>query len=668
MATSSVSDTIRLLVGRESLTEVRALFRSSSGDDSRICRNNFYLGSQCDQVAIDVHTIDNKKECIGIYLVSNPIDPSLISRNDGVWRKPFSTKVKSSKSSDMVSRRWVLVDCDSSRESDSSATEFERSKAFRLADDVVAALGVFGFCDPVRADSGNGCHLLYPVDMPSDQANNHIVRDFLKELSSRVTSSGAQVDPVTWDSQRMVRLYGTRARKGSSTPDRPWRTTGILNPGNTTDEARLKNVAAITVAMSCWVSHSSLLSGQSVRTAVDVARSYLGKVEPAVSGSSGHARTYRAAITLVEGFGLSSEEAKGVLQEWNLRCTPPWSDHDLEHKISSAIAKANPSRLGHLLKRPDSIAKVSVGATEQRADATVADLIRLGQSMQWIWPGWIQRGVLIGLAAEPGAGKTRLCADLVKRINLAMPWPDGTPPTLDRGSTVMWVACDGQWGEITQFPAEFGFAPESIFLNAWNDNPTEGTMLDQPDQFKQLEERIIRTGVSLVFLDTVMNSTTHNTMRPEDGVKFFKPLAEVAQKTNTTIVLVTHLSVGGEALGRRIVGQCRQMISLEKIEGEAPNSNSRKIFVSKSNSIMPPEIMLSMGDNGNTYSGEKQQEPTMNPLWWTGSYLGTGKKPESFAIRDAERSGYSLDAIKDAFDRLSKRSPSSGKYIWLETK
>jgi len=157
-------------------------------------------------------------------------------------------------------------------------------------------------------------------------------------------------------------------------------------------------------------------------------------------------------------------------------------------------------------------------------------------------------------------------------------------------------------------------------------------------------------------------------MRPEDGVKFFKPLAEVAQKTNTTIVLVTHLSVGGEALGRRIVGQCRQMISLEKIEGEAPNSSSRKIFVSKSNSIMPPEIMLSMGDNGNTYSGEKEAEPTMNPLWWAGSYLGTGRKPESFALRDAERSGYSLSAIKDAFDRLSKKAPSSGEYIWLETK
>lgn len=661
-----IADAVRLLVEPESLTEVRVLLNHSG---ERICRNQYYFGHQAEDVARDVHSLEQQPECVGIYLIPNPIEPKLAELNTK-WRKPFITKIKSSNQSNMLRRAWIMVDCDSIRPGECSATEAERTAAFTLADNVIATLSMFGFGDPVKADSSNGCHLLYSVDLPPDQQTGLKIKEFLNELSIRCRVTGAKVDPVTWDSQRMVRLYGTRSRKGESTAERPWRYSGILDAG--TPNSATRNTKAFATALSAWNEQNELFKNEGQRNPVEAAQKYLSKVEGAVSGAGGHNQTYRVASILVEGFGLGDADAYRVIAEWNAKCQPEWNEKDLRHKIESARKKADPSKVGHLLSRPQASASKSTSpenAGITKADATVADLIRLGQSMQWLWKGWMQRGVLIGLAAEPGAGKTRFCADIAKRVHNAMPWPDGTPPTLDRGAKVLWLCCDGQWGEISQFPEQFGIPAEAIYLNSWNLDPTEGTSLDERKHFDELEARINRTGVSLVFVDTVMNSTIHNTTRPEEGVKYFKPLAEVAQRTNTSIILVTHLSAGGEALGRRIVGQCRQMISLQKIEGEPHFSKQRKIWVSKSNSVIPPELIVTMGDNGNEYKAESQNPPveekqSVDAERWVRVYLATGKKPRELLISDAKKQGVDEEKTEEIIDTICTTATDS-PYNWV---
>lgn len=605
MSSYSISDAFRLLVEPGSLTEVRALFRSTENPDERICRNQYYFGREAEKVAQDVSKLDSSDSCIGIYFVINPVNPEHYGRNQSRWRPPFETRVESTVIADVPKRKWLLIDCDSIRGSDESATENERSYALRLGSDVAATLGCLGFSDPIVCDSGNGCHLFYPVDLPNDDKNRELIKSFLNELSNRCYNDGARVDPVTFDCQRMARLYGTTGRKGQSTPERPWRKTGIIShPGAYNASHRAQNNKAISDALEVWSAQNAPVSeGSGARPATELAKLYLEKAEGAVAGSGGHSNTFRIACVLVEGFGLSREDAIGLMSEWNHKCQPPWSERELEKKVDDAIKKIDPSRVGSMVRRKD-IEQIQIEIPKPPSgtkDATVADLIRLGQSIQWIWPGWIQRGAIVGIAAQPGAGKTRTCADLTKRIYKGMEWPDGCDRTLDKGSKVLWICCDNQWGEIASFPEQFGIPPDSIFLNAWETDPTTGTLLDGPSQFKELEDRIIRTGVCITFVDTVMNSTTHNTMRPEEGVKFFKPLAEIAQRTNTAIVLVTHLSINNEALGRRIVGQCRQMINLEKIEGDPHNSPRRKMFISKSNSVIPNELEVTLKSDGADY-------------------------------------------------------------------
>lgn len=72
-------------------------------------------------------------------------------------------------------------------------------------------------------------------------------------------------------------------------------------------------------------------------TAVRRARSYLARIEGAISGRRGHNRTFRVACVLAVKFGLTLEQAWPLFVEWNEQCEPPWSEKELLHKLQDAL-------------------------------------------------------------------------------------------------------------------------------------------------------------------------------------------------------------------------------------------------------------------------------------------------------------------------------------------
>ena len=81
---------------------------------------------------------------------------------------------------------------------------------------------------------------------------------------------------------------------------------------------------------------------------IDCARLYLRQCPPALSGQHGHAATFRAACALVRRFDLSETSALPLLQEFNQRCVPPWSEAELVHKLRSAAKTGPPPTHGFL--------------------------------------------------------------------------------------------------------------------------------------------------------------------------------------------------------------------------------------------------------------------------------------------------------------------------------
>ncbi len=88
------------------------------------------------------------------------------------------------------------------------------------------------------------------------------------------------------------------------------------------------------------------------------ARAYLAKLPPAVAGQGGHPATYRAASILANGFDLPWSDAWSLLQEFNARCSPPWEEKDLRHKLNDAYVKPHERQKGWLSKGRDNDRRV----------------------------------------------------------------------------------------------------------------------------------------------------------------------------------------------------------------------------------------------------------------------------------------------------------------------
>jgi hypothetical protein len=84
-------------------------------------------------------------------------------------------------------------------------------------------------------------------------------------------------------------------------------------------------------------------------TLLERARRYVAVMPAAMSGSGGHNATFAAACALIKGFGLSVDEARPILQEFNGRCSPTWSDAEIEHKLRSAESAPDPEPRGYLI-------------------------------------------------------------------------------------------------------------------------------------------------------------------------------------------------------------------------------------------------------------------------------------------------------------------------------
>ena len=95
---------------------------------------------------------------------------------------------------------------------------------------------------------------------------------------------------------------------------------------------------------------------------VSNARAYLDRIDSAVSGNGGHDQTLKTASILVNGFGLSQSDARPLLLEYSSRCSPPWSEREINHKLSDAERLGDPkgrpkgylvsAREQHVIYRP----------------------------------------------------------------------------------------------------------------------------------------------------------------------------------------------------------------------------------------------------------------------------------------------------------------------------
>lgn len=156
------------------------------------------------------------------YFTLNPPKPELLSRAMNRIKDANET----TSDADITIRRWLLIDPDPSRPAGISSTDAEHDAAIAKVKEIRDALRGKGWPDPILADSGNGAHLLYRIDLPRD--DHELVRHCLEALAFWHDDGAVSIDQAVFNPARIDKLYGTRVRKGDDTPERPHRISAIL--------------------------------------------------------------------------------------------------------------------------------------------------------------------------------------------------------------------------------------------------------------------------------------------------------------------------------------------------------------------------------------------------------------------------------------------------------
>ena len=88
-------------------------------------------------------------------------------------------------------------------------------------------LSAHGWPAGLRAMSGNGGHAAYLVDLPNDAATRDLFKACLAALHQRFATPTVDLDRAVYNAARICKIYGTVARKGDPTTERPHRRAAI---------------------------------------------------------------------------------------------------------------------------------------------------------------------------------------------------------------------------------------------------------------------------------------------------------------------------------------------------------------------------------------------------------------------------------------------------------
>lgn len=182
-------------------------------------------------------------EVPGIYFCLNPIKES----NTRQVTNKLSKASSAVKDADIAKRVWLPIDFDPIRPPGIPSTDAEHDAALARARECRNWLRGLGWADPVFADSGNGAHLLYGIDLPNDQPSCELVRVCLEVISLRFSDGKVRVDTGNFNASRLWRLYGTLNRKGEATDERPHRRAkllGVPDEVETVTAEQLKKLAS----------------------------------------------------------------------------------------------------------------------------------------------------------------------------------------------------------------------------------------------------------------------------------------------------------------------------------------------------------------------------------------------------------------------------------------
>lgn len=167
------------------------------------------------------------------------------------------------------------------------------------------------------------------------------------------------------------------------------------------------------------------------------------------------------------------------------------------------------------------------------------------QQVQWLWPGWLPRGQVSALIAEPGTGKSALalwlggCAAQALPPGEALVWPDGQPIASSDQKAVIWCEAESRWAGHKTRADELKLPIDSFYSAVPYDRPFR---LDSQSDLNDLEHAIQELNPALVVVDSLAAAHSHTRSENDAAMhRMIVPLQVLAAKYNVCVIIIHHL-------------------------------------------------------------------------------------------------------------------------------
>jgi hypothetical protein len=585
----------------------------------------------------------------GVYLTINPTKPELLSRSCNRV-KPYAKHTTSD--DDIVKRRWLPVDLDPVRPSGISSTDEEHEAALARAEEVVAWLQGQDWPAPIRADSGNGVHGLYRIDLPNTPEATKLVERCLKVLALKFSDSAVKIDVTTSNPARVWKTYGTKSCKGDSTPDRPHRTARLISVPEKVE----------TVPVEMLERLAGLMPEEPRRTA------------------SGNGQAFDVK-TFIEKAGLevAFTDAWEGGRKWILK-TCPWNS---EHTNRSALIMQFPSgaiaaRCHHNgcagkgwqdlrgmfeRKGPNGQSRSDGDTKKQNEDDQARekpDFVTLDaiqrKRVEWLWLNRIPMGRLTLVGGDPEVGKSFLSLKIAAAVSRGEMLPGvGNRPS--RPSYVLILSPEDGYGDTVRPRLEDMGADLSKIAVP---NPERGFT---PNELRvEFVERVVKKiGPALVIIDPVVTFTGKaDTSKAWEVREQLSPLMALAERWAFACLMAGHLNKqsGSKAIYRNsgsidFVAASRSVFPVA-LDSEQPN---RRVLAHVKSSLVSRQPSLSFYIDETGFRWGEEVSMTADEL----------VAPDEAKIRDRRRLEQAKDFLAKALgdgplptESIKKRAAGAG--------
>lgn len=695
---SAIENTLETLFSEEGVVELRAISKSRNRINS-----GYFDGAHRD--ALISEAVNLNKSGSNVYVVMNPINSQLLGRYTNRMVKHAKTTTRDS---EVVDRRWLLIDLDPVRPSETASTDDQLKASAATALAVVKFLDEQGWPRPVVAMSGNGYHLLYRIDLPNDNESSELVKGVLAGLGSRFDTDLVKVDRSVHNAARITKLYGTVSIKGDPTPTTPWRVSEIKSKPTTlqaVSKEQLKTLVSTSAREAPGSKRSALNEDLLSGLYQDVDMRRLKSALNAIPADD-----YETWIKV--GMALKSlpgNRGLDIWLEWSSKSEKfnpgiinnKWNGFDTEHDNPVTLgtiyhyAKEHGWKYAQETKEGEQHSGQTAQKTEADDASSSASSVELRcaasietKPIKWLWPGWLAAGKFIVLAGSPGTGKTTCAYNFAATITTGGLWPDGTK-CAEVGDVLIWSGEDAADDTIVPRLLAAGANLKRVHIITGIKEGEGKRSFDPAQDLLQLQPIMREFKPKMLIVDSVVSAVSGDSHKNTETRRGLQPLVDLGETFGVSILGISHFTknTSGRDPLDRVTGSlafgalARIVLAAAKLGSNNRHGYERVIARVKSNighdgsgfgyrlsrATVSASLETVKVEWGGAIVGSAKDILSETPLNCAGSareeaqdflssYLSEGPKPAKEVIRAAGEAGISEPTLRRAKKNIGVRS------------